>query len=63
MNRLRMTVVFEFDYHGDVSEVTVDRLTENFLKDPEGFIHPYELEFDEVLIVDIEDITEEADNG
>lgn len=59
MKRLRLTMVFEFDYHGNLSEAAVDRLTENFLKDPTNFIHPDELEWDEVLLVDLEDITEE----
>lgn len=59
MKRLRMTMVFEFDYHGNLSEGAVDRLTTNFLKDPTGFIHPEELEWDEVLIVDIENITKD----
>lgn len=62
MNRLRLTMVFEFDYHGNLVEATVDRLAENFLKDPTNFIHPDELEWDEVLVVDIQNITEE-DNG
>lgn len=62
MKRLRLTMVFEFDYLGEVSEEKMDRLATNFLKDPTGFVHPEELEWDEILIVDIENITED-DNG
>lgn len=57
MNRLRLTVIHEFDYHGELTEEAVNRLTQNFLKDPTEFLHPHELEWDEVLIVDVEDIT------
>lgn len=50
--------MFEFDYLDEVTEQKSDFLVRNFLKDPTGFLHPQELEWDEVLLVDIEDITE-----
>jgi hypothetical protein len=58
--RMRLTVIYEFDYlvHKLGSEQG-DRLIENFLKDPTGFLHPTELEVNEELVVAIEDITEE----
>lgn len=59
MNRLRLTMVFEFDYHGELSEDSVNRLAENFLADPTAFVHPHELECDETLIVDISNAEEE----
>lgn len=54
-----MTLVYEFDYlvH-KVGPEQADRLVENFTNDPTGFIHP--LEWDEQMIVSIEDITEEV---
>lgn len=58
--RLRMTVVFEFDYLAPkLGFEQVDRLAENFLDHPTEFLHPKELEVDEVLVVNFEDITEE----
>lgn len=56
MNRLRMTVVYEFDYTGDLDSAAIDRLHHNFMGDPTSFLHPHELEWDELLIVDFEDI-------
>jgi hypothetical protein len=55
-----MTVVFEFDYlvHKLGAE-QIDRLAENFLDHPTEFLHPKELEVDEVLVVNFEDITED----
>lgn len=53
-----MTLVYEFDYLAD--EITEDRvniLARNFFEDPTSFVHP--LEIDEVLIVAVEDITED----
>ena len=54
-----MTVVYEFDYMGDIKQDAIDRLHTNFLADPTSFLHPHELEWDEILVVDFEDITEE----
>lgn len=58
--RLQLTVVFEFDYlvH-KVGAEQIDRLIANFLDHPTEFLHPKELEIDEVLLVNIEDVTEE----
>jgi hypothetical protein len=58
MRRLRLTVLYEFDYHGEVDETTMTRLINNFAADPTGFLHPRELEIDETLIVDLEDVTD-----
>lgn len=58
--RLQLTVVFEFDYlvHKLGAE-QIDRLVENFIDHPTEFLHPKELEIDEVLMVNIQDITED----
>lgn len=61
MNRLRMTVVYEFDYTGNIVPAAIDRMHANFLADPTSFLHPHELEWDEVLVVDFEDITGQED--
>lgn len=58
MRRLRLTVLYEFDYHGEVDETTMARLINNFATDPTGFLHPSELEIDETLVVDVEDVTD-----
>lgn len=63
MKRLRMTVLHEFDYHGELTTEAVDRLSQNFLRDPTAFLHPDELEWDEVLIVEFYDISEENDGA
>lgn len=59
MNRIRMTVVHEFDYHGDLDQNAIDRLRINFLVNPTGFLHPETLECDEVLMVGFEAISGE----
>lgn len=58
MNRVRMTVVYEFDYHGELTDQAVDRLGENFINDPTGFYGIEEAAWDETLVVEFEDITE-----
>lgn len=58
MKRVRMTIVHEFDYHGDLTMEAADRLCANFMSDPTAFLHPHELEWDEVLLIDLEDITD-----
>lgn len=62
MNRVRMTVVYEFDYQGEVTDEVVDRLSHNFIADPTGFYGIGEMAWDEKLVVEFEDITEE-NNG
>lgn len=62
MNRVRMTVVYEFDYHGDLTEEAVNRLSQNFLMDPTGFYGIEEAAWDETLVVEFEEVTEQT-NG
>lgn len=59
MNRLRLTVAYEFDYTGDVTQEAMDRLVENFLKDPTNFLGLGRMAWDEKIFVDVEDITNE----
>lgn len=59
MNRLRLTVAYEFDYAGDVTQESIDRLVENFLKDPTQFLGLDRMAWDETIFVDVEDITNE----
>lgn len=56
-NRLRFTVVYEFDYHAEVTQEGIDDLIRDFMKDPSEFINPLALEWDERLYIDVEDIT------
>lgn len=58
MKRLRMTMVYEFSWSSDVlREQDVDRLVENFLQDPYGFLNLESPEWDEKIIIDVEDIS------
>lgn len=58
MKRLRLTVVHEFDWTGkDVTVEDIDRLVNNFLKDPTSFLALDSLGFDEKVMVDVEDIS------
>jgi len=59
--RLRMTVVYEFDYYGEVDDIVAIQLVNDFTKDPTSFLHPDEPQWDETLIIDIEDITDEGE--
>jgi hypothetical protein len=58
--RVRMTMVYEFDYLAPkLGSQQVHNLAENFLDHPTEFLHPKELEVDEVLMFSFEDITGE----
>lgn len=53
-NQLRLTMVFEFNYYGEVNQESMDRLIERFMADPTNFLSLDALECDERLLVDIE---------
>ena len=58
--RLRMTMVYEFDWVSEALLGTdVDRLIENFLKDPAAFLNLENPEWDETIVIDMEDVTNE----
>lgn len=57
-NRLRFTIVYEFDYLDVVDEKAIQELIDSFLHNPTDFINPTGLEEDEKLYIDVEDITE-----
>jgi hypothetical protein len=59
VKRLRLTVAYEFDYTGNINQAAIDRLVENFLKDPTNFLGLDRMAWDETIYVDIEDITNE----
>lgn len=59
MKRLRLTMVHEFDWESEeFSETDADRLVQNFLRDPAGFMALDSLAFDEIILVDVEDISD-----
>lgn len=53
-NQLRLTMVFDFNYYGEVTEESMDRLVERFLADPSNFLSLDALEIDEKILVNIE---------
>lgn len=53
-NQLRLTMVFDFNYYGEVTEESMDRLVERFLADPTNFLSLDALEIDEKILVNIE---------
>jgi len=58
--RLRMTMVYEFSWSLDtLTEDDVHRLVENFLGNPRAFLNLDYPEWDEEILVDVQDITEE----
>lgn len=58
MKRLRMTVLYEFDWTGEtLTDATVDTMVGLFLKDPTEFLGIDRMAFDETIYVDVEDIT------
>lgn len=59
IKRVRMTVLYEFTWSGEtLNSETVDAMARNFLADPAGFMNLESPEWDEVVIVDFEDVTE-----
>lgn len=60
MRRVRMTVVYEFTWAGGQLEAKhVDDMAKNFLADPAGFMNLESPEWDEMVLVDFEDVTDE----
>lgn len=58
--RIRMTMVYEFDWVSEeFSPTDADRLVENFLADPYAFLNLESPEWDETIVVDVEDVTDE----
>lgn len=58
--RVRLTMVYEFDWASEALLGTdADRLVENFLKDPYAFLNLESPEWDETIVVDVEDVTNE----
>lgn len=59
MKRLRMTMVYDFSWSSDIlSQEDIDRLVGNFLEDPRGFMNLDYPEWDETVLVQVEDISE-----
>ncbi len=59
MKRLRMTMVYDFSWSSDIlSQEDIDRLVRNFLEDPRGFLNLDYPEWDETVLVQVEDISE-----
>lgn len=60
MKRVRMTVVYDFTWSGgELTNHDVDRMAANFLQDPAGFMNLESPEWDETVLVDFEDVTEQ----
>lgn len=52
-------MVYEFDWVSEALLPTdADRLVNNFLKDPAAFLNLESPEWDETIIVDVEDVTD-----
>lgn len=59
MKRLRMTMVYDFSWSSDIlSKEDIDRLVNNFLYDPRGFMNLDYPEWDETIVVGVEEISE-----
>lgn len=59
MKRLRLTMVYEFDWEASMLLGTdVDRLVENFLKDPYAFLNLESPQWDETIVIGVEDISD-----
>lgn len=60
MRRIRMTMVYEFDWQAEeMREKDVDTLVRNFLADPYAFLNLENPQWDETIVVDVEDVTDE----
>ena len=61
MRRLRMTVVYDFDWEApEMKSTDADALVRNFLKDPTAFLNISGMAVDEALYIDLEDISDRA---
>lgn len=59
MKRLRMTMVYDFSWASEeLRQEDVDRLVRNFLENPRGFLNLDFPEWDETIVVGVEDISE-----
>lgn len=59
MKRLRMTMVYDFSWASpELTQENVDELVKNFLADPRGFLNLEFPEWDETIVVGVEDISE-----
>lgn len=59
MKRLRMTMVYDFSWASDeLEQADIDSLVRNFLADPRGFLNLDYPEWDETVVVGVEDISE-----
>lgn len=61
VRRLQLTMVYEFAWAADeLKGSDADRLAGEFLKDPYGFLNLEFPEWDEIIYVNIEDVTDNA---
>jgi len=52
-------MVYDFSWSSDIlSQEDIDRLVHNFLEDPRGFLNLDFPEWDETVLVQVEDISE-----
>ena len=59
LRRVRMMMVYDFTWSGGpLTEEHVQNLVSNFMKDPYAFLNLEYPEWDEKIILDVEDITD-----
>lgn len=59
MKRLRMTMVYDFSWAShELTQQNIDELVSNFLEDPRGFMNLDYPEWDETVLVQVEDVSE-----
>lgn len=59
MKRLRLTMVYDFSWaSAELTQENVDELVKNFLADPRAFLNLDFPEWDETIVVGVEDISE-----